>query len=86
MALLFVLVGVASSVLMFFVSAVAGVVSLAVVLLIAFFFFYFWAAVQKAYVELGNRDYMYAPAPLKPIYNPSEHKYHPSAPQQFNME
>ena len=74
----------------FFVNVVMGCVSLGVVLVATFLFAYFWSAVQKAYVELGaNRDYMYSPAPVKPIYNPmmaEQHKYHPSAPQHFNLE
>ena len=66
--------GVCGTVVMFFMSHVMGAISAGVVLVIAFLFFYFWFAVQKAYVEIGNRDYMYSPAPVKPIYNPQENR------------
>ena len=69
-----------------------GCISLGVALVAAFFLIYFWNAVRLAFVELGNRDYMYSPAPLKPMYNPpmaaasESHAHRPSAPQHFNME
>ncbi len=81
-------IGICATVFFFLLSVVMGCVSLGVLLVSSFLFCYFWSAVHKAFLELGaNRDYMYAPAPVKPIYNPMDtHKYHPSAPQHFNLE
>ncbi len=84
--LLFIVVGIAVTVFLFFLNVVMACVALGVLLVASFLFLYYWKAVLNAFVELGNRDYMYSPAPIKPICNPGEHKYQPSAPQQFNME
>merc|ERR1712126_511626 len=62
---------------LFFIEVMMGIVSAAVLLIFSFLLVYYWVSVQQAYVELGNRDYMYSPAPTKP-YNGS-HNY-PSAP------
>ena len=80
---------------LFFVNVIMGTIAVGVAAIAAFLFIYFWAAVQKAYKELGNRDYMYEPAPVKPIFNPKGHRsdqarYHqqingPSSPQQFSL-
>ena len=69
-------------------SLVPAVIALFVVLMAAVFFCYLWWVVKAAHRELGaEREYMYSPAPLKPIYSPQhDHRYQPSAPQQFNME
>ena len=47
----------------------------------------------QAYIELGNRDYMYSPAPIKPTYNPGHHHngsggggLYPQVPQHFQMQ
>lgn len=63
-------------------------ISLGVSIVAMFFFVYFWCAVRTAFVELGNQDYMYSPAPMKPFNSSKDpgHKYHPSAPQKFLME
>ena len=58
-----------------------GIVSAAILLIFSFLLVYYWVSVQQAYVELGNRDYMYSPAPTK-AYNGS----YPSAPQSFQMQ
>ena len=42
-----------------------GIVSAAILLIVSFLLVYYWVSVQQAYVELGNRDYMYSPAPTK---------------------
>ena len=68
--ILFTLFGVACTVGLFFVNTIMGAIAVAIFLLGLFLFIYFWATVQRAYKEIGNRDYMYAPAPVKPIYNP----------------
>ncbi len=82
----FVAVGIVATVFFFLLSVVMGCVSLGVLLVATFLFCYFWSAVQKAFSELGaSRDYMYAPAPIDPIYKPQKY-HHPSAPQQFNLE
>ena len=65
-----VLAGIAGTVGLFFVNAIMGVIATGIVLVASFLFIYFWLAVQTAFVEIGNRDYMYSPAPVKPIYNP----------------
>ena len=65
-----VLAGIAVTVGLFFMSAIMGGIATGIVLVASFLFLYFWLAVQTAYVEIGNRDYMYSPAPVKPIYNP----------------
>ena len=49
---------------------------------------FFFIAVQRAYVELGNNDYMYSPAPIKPAYNDHHGRggYYPTSPQHFQMD
>ena len=84
--LIFIAAGVLINIGLYFLSVIMGAIFTIIFLLAAFLFIYFWSAVQKAYVELGNRDYQYSPAPMKPIYNPDQHKYHPSAPQHFQMQ
>lgn len=85
--IVFVVFTVGVSVLVFFVNVIMASVLLVVSLVTSFLFIYFWAAVQKSYLELGNGDWEYEPTPVKPIYNPSrDDRYHPSAPQHFNME
>lgn len=87
-------IGVGITVMFFFYKIIMGIVCAAVVLIMAFFFIYYWIAVQKAYIELGNRDYMYSPAPIKPTYNPGHHHngsgggsgLYPTAPQHFQMQ
>jgi len=71
----------------FYYKILIGIVSVAVLLIVSFELVYYWVAVQKAYVELGSRDYMYSPAPTKSGggYNGSSHHY-PSAPQRFEMQ
>ena len=76
-----ILVGLALTVGLFFHNVIMGIVSAVVLLIVSFLLVYYWVAVQQAYVELGNRDYMYSPAPTKQ-YNGSSY---PSAPQRFEM-
>lgn len=83
------LIGVGVTIGLFFLNVIMGVVSGVVVLILALLMIYFWVAVQRAYVELGNRDYMYSPAPVKPSYtNSSEARggYYPQTPQHFQMD
>ena len=87
------LVGVAVTVALFFLNVIMGAVSVGVVIVMTCFLFYFWVAVQRAYVELGNRDYMYSPPPIKqPVYKSPVHTndgrgpYYPATPQHFHME
>jgi len=68
---------------LFFIEIMMGIVSAAILLIVSFLLVYYWVSVQQAYVELGNRDYMYSPAPTK-AYNGSSH--YPSAPQRFEMQ
>jgi len=91
--ILAIVIGVAITVLIFFYNLIMGIVSAAVVLILSFLFIYFWVAVQKAYIELGTRDYMYSPAPIKPTYNPGNHHngsggggLYPTVPQHFQMQ
>jgi len=70
------------TVVLFFYKVLLGVVAAVFLLIFSFLLVYYWVAVQQAYVELGNRDYMYRPAPTK-AYNGSHH--YPSAPQRFEM-
>ena len=86
--------GILVTILLFFVSVIMGAICTGVTILTAFLFIYLWTVVQKSYIELGdNRDYMYSPAPLKPMYDPhsgngGDYPYkphHPSAPQRFHM-
>jgi len=85
-----VLAGIAITVGLFFMSAIMGGIATGIVLVASFLFLYFWLAVQTAFVEIGNRDYMYSPAPVKPIYNPpgggGNSWQTPNAPQHFQME
>lgn len=67
---------------LFFLNVIMGVVAAVVVLIISFLLIYFWSAIQRAYVELGNNDYMYSPAPMKP----NDGYYPPHAPQHFQMD
>lgn len=86
--------GIGITVLFFYFNIIMGIVSAAVILILAFLMVYFWVAVQKAYIELGNRDYMYSPAPIKPTYNPGHHHngsgggggIYPTVPQHFQMQ
>lgn len=77
--LFFVLLGLIFSVFAFFVSVITGSISLSLVLIVTFLCVYFWTAVQKSFKELGNRDYMYSPAPM------SGDGYGRGAPQSFDM-
>jgi len=70
----------AFTIVLFFMELMMGIVSAAILLIVSFLMVYYWVSVQQAYVELGNRDYMYSPAPQKP-YNGSSH--YPSAPQSY---
>lgn len=82
--ILAILLGLVLTIGMFlFQNTLLGVVSVVVLLIFSFLLVYYWVAVQKAFVELGNRDYMYSPAPTK-AYNGSHH--YPSAPQRFEMQ
>jgi len=62
--ILAIIIGVAVTVLFFYYYLIMGIVAAAVVLILSFLFIYFWVQVQKAYIELGTRDYMYSPAPI----------------------
>jgi len=92
--ILAIVIGVGVTVMFFYFNLIMGIVAAAVVLILAFLFIYFWVAVQKAYIELGNRDYMYSPAPIKPTYNPGHHHngsgggggLYPTVPQHFQMQ
>jgi len=82
--ILAILLGLVLTIGMFlFQNTLLGVVSVVVLLILSFLLVYYWVAVQKAFVELGNRDYMYSPAPTK-AYNGAHH--YPSAPQRFEMQ
>ena len=63
---------------------VAGVV----VLIIGALLGYFLHVVRMAFVELGNNDYMYSPAPMKPTYSDGRAAagYYPTSPQHFQMD
>lgn len=91
--ILAIIIGVAVTVLFFYYYLIMGIVAAAVVLILSFLFIYFWVQVQKAYIELGTRDYMYSPAPIKPTYNPGHHHngsggggLYPTVPQHFQMQ
>jgi len=91
--ILAIIIGVAVTVCFFYFNLIMGIVAAAVVLILSFLFIYFWVAVQKAYIELGTRDYMYSPAPIKPTYNPGHHHngsggggLYPTVPQHFQMQ
>jgi len=84
-----VLVGVGVTVAMCFYNAIMGVVAGVVTLIISLLLIYFWAAVQRAYVELGNNDYMYSPAPIKPVGHYDGRgaaDHYPTSPQHFAMD
>ena len=55
-------------------------------LVVAILLIYFWIAVQRAYTELGNNDYMYSPAPVKPTTYDGRGGYYPTSPQHFQMD
>lgn len=91
--ILAIIIGIGATVVLCYSETIMGIVCAAVVLILAFLFIYFWVAVQKAYIELGNRDYMYSPAPIKPTYNPGHHHngsggggLYPTVPQHFQMQ
>jgi len=90
--ILAIVIGVGATIVFFYYKIIMGIVCTAVVLILSFFFIYFWIAVQKAYIEMGNRDYMYSPAPIKPTYNPGHHHngggggLYPTVPQHFQMQ
>lgn len=90
--ILAIIIGVGATIVFFYYKIIMGIVCAAVVLILSFFFIYFWIAVQKAYIEMGNRDYMYSPAPIKPTYNPGHHHngggggLYPQVPQHFQMQ
>lgn len=92
--ILAIIIGIGATVVLCYTNTIMGIVCAAVVLILAFLFIYFWVAVQKAYIELGNRDYMYSPAPIKPTYNPGHHHngsgggggLYPTVPQHFQMQ
>ena len=72
-----------------FVNAIVAVIAGVTVLISSGLLLYFWIAVQRAYVELGNNDYMYSPAPIKPMttqYNDGRGYYPPTSPQHFQMD
>lgn len=66
--IIFLVAGICATVGLFFVSYIMGAIATGVVLIATFLFLYFWVTVQRAFKELGNRDYEYSPAPVK--YNP----------------
>jgi len=65
---------------------VLGCIAAGVTLILAILLIYFWLSVQRAYVELGNNEYMYSPAPMKPSYNDGRAGYYPTSPQHFQMD
>lgn len=83
--IVFILAGVGSTVGLFFMNVIGAVVAGVVVLIIAIILIYFWAAVQRAYSELGSNDYMYSPAPIKPVNNEAGRGYQ-GAPNYFHMD
>jgi len=72
--------GIILVVALFYANVIPGAVSAVVYLLLAVLSLYSWAAVLAAYKILGYDDYMYSPAPSKPVPD-----YYPSAPQHFDM-
>merc|ERR1711981_833202 len=87
-----VLITVAVTVALFLMGQlVVGIVATVVTLVISALLIYFWAAVQRAFMELGNNDYMYSPAPIKPVgvghYDGRGHADpYPTSPQHFAMD
>jgi len=93
MIIIMILTGVGFTILFFMLqkTVIYGIVAGGVTLVIAILLIYFWAAVQRAYVELGNNDYMYSPAPIKPVGHydgrGGHHADHyPTSPQHFPMD
>lgn len=84
--IVFILIGIGFTVVAFFYNVIAGAVAGVVVLILSILLIYFWVAVQRAYIELGNNDYMYSPAPVKPSYNDGRGAYYPTSPQHFQMD
>ena len=83
--ILMVLIGAGVTVALCFINAIVAVIAGVVVFIASILLIYFWVAVQRAYVELGNNDYMYSPAPIKPAYNDAR-GYYPTSPQHFQMD
>lgn len=83
--IIMVLSGIAVTVALCFYNAIVAVIAGVVVFIASILLIYFWIAVQRAYVELGNNDYMYSPAPIKPAYNDGR-GYYPTSPQHFQMD
>jgi len=88
-----VLITVAVTVALFLMGqVVVGIVATVVTLVISALLIYFWAAVQRAFMELGNNDYMYSPAPIKPVgvghYDGrgGHADHYPTSPQHFPMD
>lgn len=81
---LFVAAGGIVVVALFYLNIVSGVVAVIVYIILTVVVVYSWAVVMAAYRQLGNTDYIYSPAPVKPIYTGPN--YYPSAPQHFAME
>jgi len=86
--ILWILTGAAVTLGLCFVNAIVAVIAGVTVLIVSGLLLYFWMAVQRAYVELGNNDYMYSPAPIKPMtqYNDGRGYYPPTSPQHFQMD
>ena len=86
--ILWILTGAAVTLGLCFVNAIVAVIAGVTVLISSGLLLYFWMAVQRAYVELGNNDYMYSPAPIKPMtqYNDGRGYYPPTSPQHFQMD
>lgn len=83
--IIMILVGAGVTIALCFINAIVGVIAGVLTLITTFLLVYFWIAVQRAYVELGNNDYMYSPAPIKPQYNDAR-GYYPTSPQHFQMD
>jgi len=84
--IVFMLIGIGCTVVAFFFNVIAGAVAGGVVFILSILLIYFWIAIQRAYIELGNNDYMYSPAPVKPTYNDGRGGYYPTSPQHFQMD
>ena len=90
--ILWILTGVAVTLGLCFVNAIVAVIAGVTVLIVSGLLLYFWMAVQRAYVELGNNDYMYSPAPIKPVgvghYDGrgGHADHYPTSPQHFPMD
>jgi len=72
--------GIIVVVALFYSSLVPGIVSAVVYTVLAVLSLYFWAVVLAAYKMIGAEEYMYSPAPTKPVP-----EYYPSSPQTFDM-